>query len=151
MFDFVFDWRDDLSVEIDSIDEQHKGLFKIGRDMEQLLQRQCIGVTDKQLLDIVCALRDYVAYHFYEEERMMEKAGYSNLSAHRKTHNDFVNYISNIDCPKLKSNPFTELKNIKEHVTDFIFEHMLREDVTMGKELKERYEYLKDLFEEGEK
>lgn len=63
MFDFVFDWRDDLSVGIDSIDEQHKGLFKIGRDMEQLLQRQCIGVTDKQLLDIVCALRDLSLIH----------------------------------------------------------------------------------------
>ncbi len=50
MFDFKFDWEKNLNTSIESIDVQHKQLFKLGRDMEQLLQMQCIGVTDKQLL-----------------------------------------------------------------------------------------------------
>ena len=52
MFDFKFDWEKNLNTSIESIDVQHKQLFKLGRDMEQLLRMQCIGVTDKQLLDI---------------------------------------------------------------------------------------------------
>ena len=82
MFDFKFDWEKNLNTSIESIDVQHKQLFKLGRDMEQLLQMQCIGVTDKQLLDIVCGLRDFTAYHFYAEEDMEMAKAYL---AYRKT------------------------------------------------------------------
>ena len=73
MFDFKFDWASNMETGYSDIDTQHKQLFKIGRDLEQLIRIQCIGVTDKQLLDIVCELRDYTGYHFYEEERMMKE------------------------------------------------------------------------------
>ena len=42
MFDFKFDWEKNLNTSIESIDVQHKQLFKLGRDMEQLLQMQCM-------------------------------------------------------------------------------------------------------------
>ena len=45
MFDFKFDWEKNLNTSIESIDVQHKQLFKLGRDMEQLLRMQCIGVS----------------------------------------------------------------------------------------------------------
>ena len=38
MFDFKFNWEKNLNTSIESIDVQHKQLFKLGRDMEQLLQ-----------------------------------------------------------------------------------------------------------------
>lgn len=148
MFDFVFNWHADLSIGIDKIDEQHKALFKIGRDMEQLLQRQCIGVTDKQLLDIICALREYAAYHFYEEELLMEKGGYSKLEEHKAEHNKFADYITMIDCPKIRTNPNLELKKMKNDVQNHIFEHILNEDMQMAKELRGRHEYLESVFVE---
>ena len=86
MFDFKFNWEKNLNTSIESIDVQHKQLFKLGRDMEQLLQMQCIGVTDKQLLDIVCGLRDFTAYHFYAEETIMDEISYPKITKHKQFH-----------------------------------------------------------------
>lgn len=140
MFDFHFDWSPELNVGISMMDEQHKEFFRIGRDMEQLLQFKCIGVSDKQLLDIVCELRDFVNYHFYEEERLMEKAGYAGLEDHRKQHRAFRKYVVAINCPALKEKPDKELGGIKEHVQDFIFQHVMVEDKKMAAEIKNKIE-----------
>ena len=45
MFDFNFNWDDSLTLGIEKLDMQHRELFKIGRDIEQLLLIQCIGVN----------------------------------------------------------------------------------------------------------
>ena len=128
MFDFKFDWQPEMDSHIMDIDVQHQQLFKVGRDMEQLLRIKCIGVTDKQLLDIICQLRDFSAYHFYVEESLMEEMNYSKLAEHRETHKRYSEYIMNINLPKLKENPEKELRLIKDEIQEWIFQHVLHED-----------------------
>ena len=135
MFDFNFDWSKDMETSISEIDSQHKEFFRIGRDMEQLLLMKCANVTEKELLDIVCDLREYVAYHFYEEEVIMKEAGYSKLEEHTKKHNEFKDFIMNIDCPALAANPYKELAKIRNVVVDWVFEHMLHDDMEMAREV----------------
>lgn len=94
MFDFKFDWEKNLNTSIESIDVQHKQLFKLGRDMEQLLQMQCIGVTDKQLLDIVCGLRDFTAYHFMRKRRSWMKCRIQRS----RSINSFIRSVRIISC-----------------------------------------------------
>ena len=89
-----------------------------------------------QLLDIVCELREYTAYNYYEEERIMRESNYSNYSEHIAKHHNFINQITNIDCPALAKNPFPELKKIKALVQDWVFEHMLKDDMAMAKEIR---------------
>lgn len=59
MFDFKFDWQPGMATGIEEIDTQHKQLLSMGREIEQLLQINCIGVTQKQLLDIICGFRNF--------------------------------------------------------------------------------------------
>lgn len=148
MFDFAFDWRKELETGIKKIDEQHQRLFQIGRDVEQLIRVDCIGVTDKQLLDIVCELRDFVAYHFYEEEALMENTGVENLVKHRKEHERLKKTVQEFDVRELKKNPVKNLKKIKEEMQDAIFHHMLILDIEMSKEVIKRYKFLKEYLEE---
>ncbi len=131
MFDFKFDWAPNMETGYGDIDTQHKQLFKIGRDLEQLIRIQCIGVTDKQLLDIVCELRDYTGYHFYEEERMMQEMNYPRMAAHKKFHKRCSDYITKLDLPKIKAEPMKHLKLIKDEVQAWIMEHVLSEDRDM--------------------
>lgn len=133
MFDFKFDWEKNLNTSIESIDVQHKQLFKLGRDMEQLLQMQCIGVTDKQLLDIVCGLRDFTAYHFYAEETIMDEMSYPKITKHKQFHKKCSDYIMQINIPKLKQEPATELRKIEEEVQSWVMDHVLNEDMEMAK------------------
>ena len=131
MFDFKFDWASNMETGYSDIDTQHKQLFKIGRDLEQLIRIQCIGVTDKQLLDIVCELRDYTGYHFYEEERMMQEMNYPRITAHKKFHKKCSDYIMKLDLPKIKAEPMKQLKMIKDEVQEWIMTHVLSEDRDM--------------------
>ncbi|SFR81827.1 bacteriohemerythrin [Anaeromicropila populeti] len=133
MFDFKFDWKDSLCTGIEVIDNQNKELFRIGRNIEQLLLRKCIGATTQELLNIVCELREYVSYHFYEEERLMMQAGCSDFEEHKKAHEQLKKMVKEIDCVELGKNPYKEMKRIKEFLTDWIFEHLMIEDLQEAK------------------
>lgn len=136
MFDFKFNWSPQIETGIAEIDDQHKVLFRIGRDIEQLLQYRCIGVSEKQLLSIICELRDYTAYHYYEEEALMEQAGYPKLEEQRAAHKKFAEYVENIDCPAMRDNPERELKKVRDALQDMIFNHMMVDDLEMAKAIK---------------
>lgn len=133
MFDFKFDWNDMFNTGIEAIDKQHGQLFKIGRDLEQLLRIRCIGITDKEILDIVCGLRDYTAYHFYEEERMMDEMCYPGITKHKKEHKKCYDYIMGLNLPKIKEQPIRQLQLIQDELQSWIMEHLLQEDVKMTK------------------
>lgn len=137
MFDFHFDWNPGLETGIEEIDEQHKEFCRIGRDIEQLLQYRCIGVTEKQMLGIVCELREYVAYHSYDEEQLMEQVGYAKLEEHRKAHRKFTEYVESIDCPAMKREPEKELRKVKDALQDMMFEHVMKMDMEAAKEIKQ--------------
>lgn len=136
MFDFKFDWKDELNINIESIDIQHRELFRIARSIEQLLIIKCVGIENKRLLEILCELREYASYHFYEEEKLMAKANYSKIEEHKSYHNDFKNMTMKIDWNLVEKNPYEELKKIKDNVQDWIFQHMMIEDRLMAEEIK---------------
>lgn len=132
MFDFHFDWADNFAVNIESIDTHHKQYFKIARDIEQQIQIKCMGITDKQILDIVCDLREYAGYHFYEEERLMKETNYPYLLEHQKKHSAFQTRISKLDIPKMRENPEKELKLLLEFLLDNFYNHIMTEDHQMA-------------------
>lgn len=132
MFDFHFDWAENFAVHIESIDTHHKQYFKIARDIEQQLQKKCIGITDKQILDIVCDLREYTGYHFYEEERLMKETHYPKLAEHQKKHSEFQLKISKLDIPKMRQNPEKELKLLLEFLLDNFYNHIMKDDRVMA-------------------
>lgn len=134
MFDFKFDWKPDMACGVEEIDTQHKQLFRIGRDIEQLIQTDCIGIKDEQLLDIVCQLRDFCAYHFYEEESLMDSIQYSKSELHKKEHEKITKRLTGMSMPALKKEPLKELIKIREEVQHQIFEHVLGLDMEFAKE-----------------
>lgn len=138
MFDFNFNWKPEMEVGIEMIDEQHKELFRIARSIEQLMITKCIGVDSKRLLEIVCELREYVSYNNYLEEALMAKAQYSGYLGHIQQHWDFEKKISLIDCKILGEMPYEVLSSVKEQIQDWVFSHILVEDKKMSRELKRK-------------
>ena len=137
MFDFKFDWKEELNTGIEAVDQQHQQMFRIVRDIEQLLIIHCIGVTDKQLYAIIRELREFVSYHFYEEEKLMMKYNVSSYEAHVKDHRRMVKLIEGINIPRLGKQPYEELLKIKDGIQDNIFSHMFHVDIDMCKEINE--------------
>lgn len=136
MFDFKFDWCKEMECGVKIIDEQHQILFRIGRDMEQLIMHGCQNATQKELLDIVCELREYTSYHFYTEEDLMIKYSYPLFDKHKASHTEFRSSVLNINLPLLGQHPEQILPQIKDHLQDFLFNHILIEDQELGRYIK---------------
>ena len=133
MYDFVFNWQSSFETGVKDIDDQHRQLFKIGRDIEQLLIKKCIGVTDRQMLDIILELRDFTNYHYYTEEKMMEECKYPDIQKHKEGHKKEVDYIMNHNLPEIKESPYKEFTNIKENLQRLLFMHIMTEDFKFAK------------------
>lgn len=137
MLDFKFDWSKDVETGIPIMDTQHKEFFRIGRNVEQLVMCRCIGVTNKQLLDIVMELREYVAYHFYEEELLMKDYNYPDYMEHKKKHDATIQYILHVDLRKLSLEPYAVLSEVRTFLQEWTFQHTLIDDIRLGHFLKE--------------
>lgn len=131
MFDFKFDWCKEMECGVEVIDKQHQELFRIGRDMEQLIMNGCRNATTKQLLDIVCELREYVSYHFYTEEDLMKKYSYPDTIKHTVSHLNYKMQILQIDLPNLSKHPDKVLPQLKDELQDFLFNHILVDDLAL--------------------
>jgi hemerythrin len=79
----VLGWSDDLSVGVDLLDDHHKRLFELLGDLYRAVQA---GGSEDAVGKVLDELTAYTEYHFAEEEKMLEQAGYPSLEAHRKVH-----------------------------------------------------------------
>ena len=77
------EWDEAWSVGDSRLDEQHKGLIR-------LINRLGSGAPVPLVLD---ELQTYVDEHFRDEERMMDKAGYPDISSHKLQHAAFEEWL----------------------------------------------------------
>lgn len=135
MIDFRFDWSRQFVLNIDVMDREHKEFFKIGRDVEQLIQNNCIGVTDEELLRLIVNLREYTSYHYYDEDQLMIAYQYPKMEEHRIKHTIITKKISDIDIPSLKRDPMSGLKMILDLLHEIVFFHILTEDKDLAEHI----------------
>jgi len=80
-------WRPELSVGIESIDDQHKQLVTLAQELQLIVAKPGTREQAQEALD---AMLSYAAVHFATEEDLFEKHGYPEAAAHVNEHNLFV-------------------------------------------------------------
>ncbi|MEN8213463.1 MAG: bacteriohemerythrin [Pseudomonadota bacterium] len=80
-------WKDEYSVGVDSLDNDHKKLLTLINHLQTAVHYQTGEEFEKEALDEVVA---YTRYHFEREEKMMQEAGYANLEAHKEIHREMI-------------------------------------------------------------
>jgi hemerythrin len=86
----MVEWNDSIATGIGSIDEQHRELF---RRVNQFAAAQDTHQEKKVLLNTLGFMRLYAAFHFKEEEAVMESIGYPHLLEHKQMHAAFIEKI----------------------------------------------------------
>lgn len=81
--DKAFQWNDSFSVKVNAMDDQHKKLFEITRELYSAMQS---GQGKKVVGDVLQRLIDYTVHHFASEEALMEQNGYPDLAQHQAEH-----------------------------------------------------------------
>jgi len=79
----MFEWRNEFSVQIGSVDAQHKMLFGLA---DELYVAMTAGRSKLALARILDRLVQYTKGHFAYEERLMQTHGYPDLAAHKAEH-----------------------------------------------------------------
>lgn len=79
----MFEWNQNYSVGIQSIDAQHQTLFAIARELYTAMNAGKGKSVVGRLLD---RLVQYTVMHFAHEERLMRESAYPGLEKHRAEH-----------------------------------------------------------------
>lgn len=84
-------WKEELSVGNNTIDNQHKELFR-------LINAFYNSISDKSgrpaVLQAIIDMENYIRIHFSDEEKMMERANYPGLFLHQQEHKKFTDTVA---------------------------------------------------------
>jgi len=121
-------WKDAYSMGENTIDEQHKGLFKLSNEIYDLIEA---GVDDREhFRELFITLNDYSVEHFIYEEMYMQQKGFPQLKEHIQQHLKFSDKLKKL---ALGINKESHIKDIGEFVTTWLVQHVLNEDMKYKK------------------
>lgn len=127
-------WSDDLSIGVDAIDTQHKGIFtRVG----SLLAAMGQGKGKDEIGKVLTYLADYVVKHFGAEEALMTKYNYSDYSKQKAEHTQFIKDFSALK-KEFEAEGATSHLVIKtqRQLCDWLTKHITNEDKKFGTFLK---------------
>lgn len=79
----LLSWKNEYSVNIREIDEQHKKLVEMINELHDAMVAQ----KAKEVLGgVLTKLINYTASHFANEERLMKTHGYPEFAEHKEKH-----------------------------------------------------------------
>ncbi len=124
----MIEWKDEYSVHIEEIDEQHKKLFEIGALAEELILLP--RTTDKfdDIIDIINQLEEYMIFHLNAEQQILERIKYNKYLSHVVMHNDFVEKMKSLDIHKIDEHQDRYLYDILKFIMEWLAEHVIVED-----------------------
>jgi hemerythrin len=83
----VIVWNDELATGNETIDNQHKELFKRFNDLQSACKQ---GKGLDELSNLLTFLGEYVRYHFALEERLQIGHDYPDYLKHKEEHDGFI-------------------------------------------------------------
>ena len=86
----MFEWNNNYSVAIASVDAQHENLFAIARELHSAMEA---GQGKASLGRILDRLVQYTTVHFAHEERLLRMHNYPDFAAHKAEHDTLVGQV----------------------------------------------------------
>ena len=113
-------WKDDYSVGIDSIDQQHKKLISL---INQLTTAVDYSTGEEFEREALAELVDYTKTHFTYEEGMMEDNGYPDFVAHRAQHRVMIAEVDAVLAEYEKDHD-TAMRHAVDYLKDWLINHI---------------------------
>lgn len=114
------EWKDDYSVGIDSIDQQHKKLLSLINQLQTAVDYSTGEQFEQEALD---ELVDYTKTHFSYEEGLMRDNDYPDFEPHKAQHEKMFNKVSEVLAEYEKDHD-TAMSNAAEYLKDWLINHI---------------------------
>ena len=125
----MFKWKENFSVNIKTIDEQHQELFKIGNSLYDIVSIKDGMDRYDETIDALYSLRDYAVYHFEYEENLMKQNGYPEYLKHKKQHDAFIAKVQSIDEESVDEKQKKVGMDLIIFIANWIENHILKTDM----------------------
>ena len=110
-------------------DRQHRELFKrVGLFVDAIDE----GRGREEVLRLLEFLDEYVVFHFHDEEKAMERAGYPESLAHMREHTEFIEELSGLKEELEHGYSPQRLERVRESMVRWLREHIGRADRELG-------------------
>lgn len=121
----LLEWTSELSVGIDSIDEQHKKLVNM---INALNDAMLVGESTDLLQKIFTGLAAYTQKHFAYEENMFAEYGYPDAVEHNRQHIELINQVVELKN-KFRENPQETLSaDLLLFLKRWLINHIMKTD-----------------------
>lgn len=119
-------WKDSYRLGVERIDNQHIELFRMTEDLVNAVKN---GARIETYQKALAFLKDYVIYHFQDEEAYQASIGFSGLEAHKAEHRQFTQTVLGYE-KRLRENGFDEktMKDLAGTVTAWLIYHVVDTD-----------------------
>jgi hemerythrin len=124
-----FDWKDEYSVGIEEIDEQHKKIILL---MNELIENIRDAREDCIIMEVLNDLQDYAKYHFRLEAEIFYRFDYFNVREHLVQHEYFVQKLQVLIKEELEKNNHVPQKTF-DYLVDWFRGHMMKTDIEYSK------------------
>ena len=133
------EWTQDLAVGIETIDTQHRELFRrINGLLLAIKEHRCRSEID----GTIKFLDDYASFHFGEEERRMQEAGYDGLAQHKEHHAAYLRNIAELKeqaaLPRIQGMSYELSVTANQIIVDWIVDHIMKIDKRFGEFMRTR-------------
>ena len=121
----LIEWTDELSVGINSIDEQHKKLV----NMINALNDAMLTNSSHELLGkIFIGLATYTQKHFAYEENMFAEYGYEDAEEHKRQHNELIAQVIELKEKFIANPQGTMSADLMLFLKRWLTNHIMRTD-----------------------
>lgn len=126
-------WSEDLSVDIQEIDIQHRQLVELLSGLEASSGK---SLDRESMTQVIRELNDYVREHFTAEERWMARFNYPGLDKHAIQHEEFIDRLLHLELDYLGGKGDITLE-LAEFLSRWFIEHVSGSDQLYAKYFRE--------------
>jgi hemerythrin len=133
-----FEWNDDYSVGVETMDQQHQKLIGLINQLHEALeedggQQTTTAAVDEldTIISVLDELVDYSSYHLSTEEDYMREYAYPEYAEHRRTHGQFIDRIQTFKREFDEGEALLS-REIIDFLRDWWTQHILKVDKKYG-------------------
>jgi hemerythrin len=120
-----FDWKQEYSVNIREIDQQHQKLVGMLNKLHEAMGK---GEGREALGRVLKDLANYTKTHFATEERLMKAHGYPDYAIHKEKHEKMTKAVLQT-IAKFESQELVNLIEVFQFLKDWLKKHIMQTDM----------------------
>ena len=118
----MLEWTEDLSVGVDSIDEDHQAFFRVEPMLEEILASSD-SARSMLIESVLNILEEYVEGHFLREQQALAAIDFPGLAVHIKAHDKFAEKVRAIIKDYRQGN-LAVVESLGPLISDWITNHI---------------------------